>query len=193
MIKSLVYKQRTVFLISAFLLLWQPWLAADNSKASVPDQPVDATSGTPENTTDDEIKIIEKYGKTADGLHVALTNRISSSADWIDSFFRDERVEIEENQTSLRIRISAFLQEGEDVDFRVRARFRFVLPHLEDKVHLFISSVVEDDDPFEDTYAEDFDNDNNEERNLNLSLRYFFKAAKKKKYQFPGRRGFQQF
>jgi hypothetical protein len=126
----------------------------------------------------DEAAPPENGENKVDTLHTALSNRIDLSANWIDSFFRDERIEIEEENTSLRLKLSSFFERGESVDFKVKARFRVVLPHLENKVHLFASSVLEEDDR-DLEYFDDTENRDDDRRNFYLSLRYFFKAAKR--------------
>ena len=133
----------------------------------------------------DDVGIAEKYGKRADKFQIALTNKLTSSADWLDSFFRDERIEVEENQTNLRIKVSAFAEEDEEVENKIRARLRFVLPTLENRFHLFISSVLDEDDLAEsDISSPHVDSDDKEERDVNLSLRYFIQSARERNISF---------
>jgi hypothetical protein len=124
------------------------------------------------------------FGKIADFFQTSVSNKLFASADWLDSFFQDDRMEIEEDNSSLRIRLSNFYEEGGVYDFKIRARLKLVLPELEERFHFYISSLLEEDDPTRIEPADEFASRNLEEKNVNMSLRYFFKAAKKRNLSF---------
>ena len=131
-----------------------------------------------------EEPFLERYGQKADSFQTALSNRITTSADWLDSFFQADRMEIEENKTSLRLKLSSFFEEGETYDVKLSARLRLALPGLEDKFHLYINSVFEEDDISVTDPLNEPSDVNNTEKNTDVSLRYFFKAAKKRNFSF---------
>jgi hypothetical protein len=136
--------------------------------------------------TDKPVK--KEYGEIADDFQELISKKLRASANWLDSFFRDERVEIEENETTLKLRFSSFFEEGAGADFNTRARLRLVLPELENKLHI---EIIGEGDPDNDTVKK-YDNlveregelDETSDKNLNLALRYFIKTAKEKNFSF---------
>jgi len=108
-----------------------------------------------------------------------------SSANWLDSFFRDERSEIEGTKTTLRVRLSNFWEEGDGVKTDVRARLRLVLPALKNKLHIMVSGEQDEDRDFKnEPQHKRSEIDEDAERNVNLSLRYFTKMAKNRNVSF---------
>ena len=142
------------------------------------------TNGLQEKDSGQLLKTVEAYGKKADRFQAAVSNRISSSADWLDSFFHEDRMEVEENSSSLRVGFFSLFEEGEDYDVKLRARFRLVLPEFEEKFHLFLSSVFEEDDLTGPDSLDGRSGEKYDEKNLNLSFRYFFKAVKRRNISF---------
>ena len=124
----------------------------------------------------------------ADDFQALISEKLRASANWLDSFFRDERTEIEENKTTLKLRFSSFSEEGEGADFNTRVRLRLVLPELEDKLHI---EIIGEGDPDKDA-TKKYDNllerqgeiDDESDKNLNLALRYFIKSAREKNISF---------
>ena len=155
-----------------------PCIADESSYVGIHPDTLSVLNGTLPDNEDKIIDPSEDSADKADAFHTALSMKISSSADWIDSFFRDERVEIEENNTSLRLKFYGFYEKGESIDFKVRARFRFVLPHLENRLHLFISSALNEDKGNTEYFR--FSEEDDSQKNIYVSLRYFFKAAERK-------------
>lgn len=130
----------------------------------------------------------KEYGEIADDFQEMISKKLVASANWLDSFFRDERAEIEENETTLKVRLSSFFEEGEGVDFNTRVRLRLVLPELEDKFHI---EIIGEEDPGRDT-TQKYDSlterqgeiDDASDKNLNLVLRYFVETAREKNISF---------
>ncbi len=75
-----------------------------------------------------------------DTLHGGLSRRILSTADWLDSFFLDERAVKEENHTYVRFRYDVFPEEKSGVRYGPTVDLRLVLPELRKKTHLVFSS-----------------------------------------------------
>ncbi|GBC63664.1 hypothetical protein DENIS_4662 [Desulfonema ishimotonii] len=123
---------------------------------------------------------LERYGQAADTFQETVSEKLVTSADWLDSFFRDERTEIEENKTNLRIKLSSFFEEGEGIDFKARARLRLVLPRFEDKLHIVFSGESDEDGTDKIDGFNNLGSDDDSEKDINLSLRYFFRSVKKK-------------
>ncbi|MBU4317606.1 MAG: hypothetical protein KKF30_10055 [Proteobacteria bacterium] len=124
----------------------------------------------------------EVYGEKADSFQTAVSQSLSASADWLDSFFREDRIEIEENKTSLRLAFSSYFEEDNTYDLGIRARFKLILPGFEEKLHLFLTSDL--DEAAVDPLALKGVVDKGDEQDLNLSLRYFFRNARKRNFSF---------
>ena len=119
------------------------------------------------------------YVHKADDFHRMVSERLATTANWLDSFFRDERSEIEENTSSLRLRLSAFLEDSEGMTGDAQVRLRLVLPELEDRFYILITGEQDDDDDLSETsFNKNTELDKTEDRNVNLSLRYFIKKAR---------------
>ena len=164
---------------------------ASNSDPETLETEMPRKTGNSENTEQGEAAgkpDRKEYGRMADDFQEIISKKLRSSANWLDSFFRDERAEIEENETTLKLRFSSFIEEGEGMDFNTRARLRLVLPELEDKFHI---EIVGEGDPDRDT-GKQYESlterqgeiDNESDKNLNLALRYFIKTAREKNFSF---------
>ena len=119
---------------------------------------------------------------TVDAMHRGISSGVLATARWLDDFFSDPRVESEETKSRVKIRFSLFAEEGEDIEYDVRAGVRLDLPILENRLQLLIAGDPEDDDDFQAItgregapaeLAED-------EENLSIALRYFLKRAVKR-------------
>ena len=79
-------------------------------------------------------------GGIFDSLYGGVSHGFLSSANWLDSFFGDERYVAEVNQSQLKVRFDAFREGSTGVDYR-RPNFdlRLVLPQLRKKTRLVIS------------------------------------------------------
>jgi hypothetical protein len=102
---------------------------------------------------------------------------INSTANWIDSFFRGERIEIEEEYTHLSVKLSGFIEKDESAAFQTNTKLRFVLPHLKNRVFLLASGILEEDDARSKLFDASGEKEDSEE-SFNLSLRYFLKPEK---------------
>jgi hypothetical protein len=129
-----------------------------------------------------ESNVEEKSPLFADRLYQGLSNRVLKSAKAIDAFFYNERTEIEENKTTLRIKLDTFLEEGEDVEYRPRTSLKLALPGLEDKIHLVFSGDPEDDDEIFDTRIDTpaKGKEENDDDGASVRLRFFSKSRLKK-------------
>jgi len=73
-----------------------------------------------------------------DAWHRALSGTITGSADWIDSFFYDERYEAEENQSRLLLRLESFTEDGEGTDLKLKASLRIGIPYAQKRLKLIV-------------------------------------------------------
>ena len=157
--------------------------AADNPSLQ------DKDGGLPELIEQDETTgepAKKKYGEMADDFQEMISKKLRGSANWLDSFFGDERAEIEDNETSLRLRFSSFLEEGEGIDLNTRARLRLVLPQLENKLHIIITGEGNSEGNSTKNRDESIEErgglDEPTEKNWSLAFRYFLNAAKENNF-----------
>jgi hypothetical protein len=97
------------------------------------------------NAPAEEFLAPERNGGTrVDAIHRNISRRILSTAQWLDSFFDDERFESEENRSRMRISFENRLLDAEGLDSDVRTRLRIVLPELEERLAFEISGDTGD-------------------------------------------------
>jgi len=75
-----------------------------------------------------------------DVLHGGISRGILTTAEWLDSFFLDERAVKEENHTYVRFRYDVFVEEKSEVSYLPAFDLRLVLPQLRKKTHLVFTS-----------------------------------------------------
>lgn len=167
-----------LLLVLAFFV-WLPTAALHSAETA---DPAPESSETRPNAG--ESSGLDEYGEMADEWQETLAETLSDSADWLDSFFRDERMEIEENKSSLRVKLSSWIEDGEGVDFRVRARLKLVLPHFEDKLHIVFTGERDEDRDGKGDAFDDLLRDETTDNNFNLGLRYFFRMAHENNISF---------
>lgn len=164
--------------LSLYLLLSfiNPVMASGSPVESKQEGTISFQTDNIENPEEEKNSTFETRLHKVDTLHATLSRSISSSADWIDSYFGDERSKIEEENSSLRLKLSGFAGSGEGTNFEVRASLHLVLPNLENRLHLFASSILEDDEKAIEYFDPDDDREDTR-RNFYLSIRYFIKTA----------------
>jgi hypothetical protein len=113
-----------------------------------------------------------------DNAQEEISMKVASTAKWIDSFFKDESYQIENNTTNLWVRLDTFKEEGEKVKFNFNPILSLVLPYTEKKLHLEIISSTDEDlvvynekPPLENTQLV-----SSKKEPTSATLRYFFLA-----------------
>ena len=123
----------------------------------------------------------EKQGKKGiiDTSHEVISKGLLISAKWLDSFFRNEQYEAEENRSTLRLTSSFLQEEGEDSEFDVKARLRIVAPMTKDKLQLVFAGEADDDPDFYDAPEQSGKqpNEGMDQKETTASLWYFFKTS----------------
>jgi hypothetical protein len=114
-----------------------------------------------------------------DGLQEGVASRTRATAAWIDSFLSDERSLAEDNRSWIRLRLDAFSEEREGVDFGSKFSARLVLPYAEDRFNLVFSGDGQDDLEDEDLLDEDAIQvlDEEEEASATLGLQYLLRQT----------------
>jgi len=116
-----------------------------------------------------------------DGVHRKVTTQARSTGAWVDSFLSDERSLAEDNRTWVRLRLDAFSEEREGVDFSTRLSARLVLPRSEDRFQVVFSGDGQEDLEDEDLLDEDALPllDEEEEATATLGLQYVLNQTRR--------------
>ncbi len=86
-----------------------------------------------------------RYDTFVDRFHSGVSDRLLSTAEWLDSFFDDERYESEVNRTRLRLSFETSLVDAEGFEFDADTRLRILLPELEDRLSFEVSGDTRED------------------------------------------------
>jgi len=78
--------------------------------------------------------------KKVDETHQKTSALIVSAADWIDSFFDDERAVLEENTSRAQLRLSFAYTRFDQFEFSPRVNIKLELPKLSKKAFFIIST-----------------------------------------------------
>lgn len=131
------------------------------------------------------IQDLGRKGETiVDSLHGSLSESILSTATWLDSFFGDERHDIEENQTYVRVRYDVFRERGAVTEYKPTVDSRLVLPQFQKKTHLVISGepAVMPAGSAEPVGTPGERLARPEDQTLSASINYFFKSTAKESF-----------
>ena len=129
----------------------------------------------------------EAEASTVDRVHQTLSETISSSAGWLDKFFDDSNYSDEDNRSSFRLTLSSLIEDGEDVDFGAKIRFRVALPRWENRLQLIIAGNSEDADSIDGDFEDDdFEQETNGDRSFALGLRYFTRQTERHNVSLSG-------
>ena len=104
---------------------------------------------------------------------------VNSFAQWIDSFFYDERFVVEDASTRLRLSEAVLLEQGRAARFKTRLNVKLDIPHFKNKLKLFVSSEDERNNQQPDNLNENILNSNIEE-DAQLGLQYFARSSRKR-------------
>jgi len=112
-----------------------------------------------------------------DRLHGEISQRLLTTATWLDSFFVDEREAAEQNQSYMRARYDAFQERRTGVAYAPTVDLRLALPQLEKKAHIVISADPADKTTSAPVAAAATSDriSSPEERNVTTALYYFIR------------------
>ena len=115
----------------------------------------------------------------ADRTQHSVSESINNFAQWIDSFFYDERIVAEEASTRLRLSQGVLFEQGEAARFKTRLNVKLDIPHFRNRLKLFVSS---EDEKSNEQLAELKNNafTNNGDENTQLGLQYFARSSRRK-------------
>jgi len=80
-------------------------------------------------------------------LHGDASRSVTGTAEWLDSFFIDDRIEVEDNRSHILLRNDNLWREHEPESHTLEVRARLRLPALEERLELAITGADEEDDP----------------------------------------------
>ena len=87
-----------------------------------------------------QVSLSTRQDSRVDHVHRHISRGLLLTAEWLDSFFDDERYEREVNKTRLRLSLGSRLIEGRGMAFETNTRLRIVLPELENRLSIELSS-----------------------------------------------------
>jgi len=107
--------------------------------------------------------------------HERVSKRVASSAEWLDSFFGNQRSVAENNQSEIRVRLDASVEDGEGFEFKTKFKAQVVLPETEKRFLLFLSANPDEDPGIEDEFIEEVRDEisGEDEENLTLGAQYY--------------------
>jgi hypothetical protein len=122
----------------------------------------------------------------ADEVHAGVSQSILATAEWLDSFFDDRRIEAEANRSRLKLSFTGFAEEGELLGFDFKFRLRLAFPRMQDKLNLIISGDPDDDLSFDDEAQRNIRARVEEGQTEGgvAALQYFIKAARDRNISF---------
>lgn len=120
----------------------------------------------------DSYPVEEEESNLPERLHEEICLSLQATADKIDRFFGDERIEDEATYTRLRLSLTSSLEEGMDSEFDINLNGKVVFPRISRRVQLIISG--DEDDQL---------TDENEEQG-SIASRYLFKDTDKYRINF---------
>ena len=82
--------------------------------------------------------ISDDYERKVDATHQKTSELLLSAADWLDSFFGDDRYSLEENTTRVKLRLSYGYSRFDGYEFSPRVSLQLKLPKLSKKALLIV-------------------------------------------------------
>ena len=113
--------------------------ASDPGDQSLPDAIVEELKAAAEHPEIDPCEVSEQdEGTWLDKSQTMVYQTVCGSVAWFDGFFGDRRFDRESGRTFGRIGLSAFWDQRDGIDPKLRFRARLALPQLEERASLMI-------------------------------------------------------
>jgi hypothetical protein len=113
----------------------------------------------------------------ADVYQRRISENINSAAQWVDSFFDDERYIAEDASSKLRFGQSVFLEYGANPELNTRLNLSVDVPRTEKRLRLFIGSE-DDANPTSEQLPDSVDDDTGRDGSA-AGVQFFAKASDK--------------
>ena len=153
--------------------------AQDSAKGNQPAEAWGKSQG-------DDIPLLDRQQEgEVDAAQDMATSELLWAAQWIDSFFDDGRSTAEENTTRGTLALGLGYSRKDSFEIKPRFDLRLRLPHLSNRLNLFISAAEDkdfnaDSDPISSHPA----HGDAEKREMNAGLRYFLTESRKYNLSF---------
>jgi hypothetical protein len=118
--------------------------------------------------------------KQLDDMQAKASKTLLDTANWIDSFFDDDRVVAEENTTRGTIKLSVGYSRNDHFEIKPRFDWRLKLPKLSKRAQLFITAADDEDFDIEnDPTANQDAHEGSDNNQLQAGLKWFLKESEK--------------
>ena len=112
----------------------------------------------------------------ADRIQRSISENINGAAQWIDSFFDDDRFIAEDATTKLRLGESVFLEHGDSLEYKTKVSLSFKIPKTKKRLRVFVAS----EDDTNKTPDALFNRVEDSEETSAAGVQYFAKTSKKR-------------
>jgi hypothetical protein len=157
---------------------------SEASKPSTTAPLVESIQSSPSDTSLNPDFIGPKMG-FIDELHGEISERLLTTAVWLDSYFEDERVEKEINRSYIRFRYDMFYENRAATTYRPTVSMRLALPQLEKKFHLVVSAEQPEPVSSSTTVPAGTTGDRigvTEDRNVTTAVHYILQATEEQNF-----------
>jgi hypothetical protein len=129
----------------------------------------------------------ESQQQSLDSAQKTVTEQLIWAADWIDSFFDDKRIFVEENTSWATAKLAMGYSRNDAFEIKPRVDIRLRLPRLAESANIFIQAAEDTDfnienDPLSDRLA----NNSDQNSEMTAGVRYFLKATDWYNISFDG-------
>jgi hypothetical protein len=138
--------------------------------------PAHAAEGKTESTNEEKatppqprILMLEPLDASRD----AASKQVSTFANWLDSFFADDRIYDESQKSHLKLNLLHISEEGYEPRYEANLQGKLSLPHTQDRLKLLFESDPEEDQAADTTVVEAV-----ESQEQSLGLRYIQYTSK---------------
>ncbi len=119
-----------------------------------------------------------------DYYHNAISLHVVQFANRLDEFFADDRILEESDETLVKVTSSVNITEGRNPTFRISLRGRLALPHLENRLQIFVDSLGADRDLSEDLSTTPETTE--EDKSLFTGMRFMARETRRSRVSLDG-------
>ncbi len=119
-----------------------------------------------------------------DEAHEKISETFLNAAQWLDAFFDDSRYSAEDNETRVKLTLSAGYERHDGSEFKPSLSVRLKLPNTTGKLNLNIS--ISDDEDFDmdrnPLSSAQADHEGTDQENLTAGFRWFFSKSERNNF-----------
>lgn len=129
----------------------------------------------------------QEQEQSLDEAQQLASETLLAAADWIDSFFDEERIIVEENTSRATVKLAMGYSKNDNFEIKPRLDVRLKMPRLSERANLFLEAAEDKDFNIESTPLGDrLANNDGEDNELTAGIRYFLRETKKYNIIFDG-------